>query len=263
MSTVLNTTLAIALFLACVVIHEWAHAYALRQLGGQIKAFGVGLPLAPRIKLKPTARRPYSISISPWLVGAYVQARDEDEERIKNLSYWDQAWFSGAGVVANLVIGALLTAVVLTVEGKPFLALYWVAGAVAVWLLRRAFTALVMPIIALGILALVAYITIKTTAQIVSDTGTPQMSGLLGVGELLTVSSPLDALKVATLMSLSLGLFNMLPLVPVDGGRIVGDLVRRWWGEKASTAYTAASVVLVLGLVVYVQILDVVILSNR
>lgn len=261
--TIASTTLAVVLFILCVIVHEAAHAYALHQVGFTIKAAGLGLPLWPRLKLKPTARRPYSISVSPWIIAAYVQARDEDEEKIKKLSYWDQAWFSGAGVVANLAVGGMLVGVVLAIQGHIVPAFGWAGMGLLVWWAGRFVTAVMVPVVALGVFGLIIYTTVTTTAQLVTGTGDPQMSGVLGIGKFLTVSTPLDALKVAALMSISLGLINMLPLRPFDGGRICGDLVRRWWGATAERVYTAVSVALALGFLLYIQMLDVAILTTR
>lgn len=261
--TILSTTIAFLLFVLVLALHEAAHAYALHGLGYRIKAAGLGLPIAPRLKFKPTARRPFSISISPWLVGAYVQVHNEDEEAVGRLRYWDQAWFSGAGVVANLSVGGILVALVLAIQGRFWMALAWAAVGVMIWLRGRLITALIVPIVALAVFVGSIYLVITTTASLVSGTGNPQMGGILGIGGFLVVDSPLDALKVAALLSISLGLANMLPLAPFDGGRICAELVRRWWGETAQRVYVASSLALGFGLILYMQVLDIAIMINR
>lgn len=262
-STIASTALAVTMFIACLVIHEAAHAYALRQLGFTIKEAGLGLPLWPRLKLEPTSRRSYSISVSPWIIAAYIQARDEDEDEIRKLSYWDRAWFSGAGVAANLAVGGVLIGLALAIQGQFVPAFGWTGMGLLIWWAGRVVTALAVPVVALGVAGLIAYITTTTTVRFVTGAGDPQMSGLLGIGKFLTVSTPLDALKVTALMSISLGLFNMLPLHPFDGGRICGDLVQRWWGVKAERVYMTVSLVLALGFMLYTQALDVAIMITR
>src|SRR5437667_292005 len=147
---VIWTAVAVAFFLAHLVLHEGAHALALREYGIPIREAGLGMPFPPRIVLKPTRRRPFALSLSPWIVGASV-----------------------------------------------------------------------VPVLSVAALGLVVY----SFAGPITEPG-----GIVGWGRLLAVSSPLDALMAGVVIALVLAVFNIIPVYPLDGGRIAGMLVSRWFG---------------------------------
>ncbi|MFZ2756053.1 MAG: site-2 protease family protein [Atopobiaceae bacterium] len=74
-------------------------------------------------------------------------------------------------------------------------------------------------------------------------------------------SGPADFSYLAALISLSLGLMNLLPIPPLDGGKIVIEVVqalmRRQLSMRAQAIVSYVGVALFLGLFVYVLRLDV------
>jgi membrane-associated protease RseP (regulator of RpoE activity) len=243
------TAATVVMYVALLAAHEMSHALALRQYGIPISEAGLGLPFAPRLLLKPTPRRPFALSISIWLFAAYVTPDEAHEKRLMALPYRDKAWFYGAGVVANAVIGTGLIATILAVQGSWLRALLWAAVTAALWIGRRWFVAYAVPILALPLMALFAW-------SLVASAGEP--AGFVGMATVLAVPSGLVAIKTVAVVSLALAMLNMLPFYPFDGGRICGEVVHRWGGERGKDVFEIAGISLVLGLFAYSMISDVV-----
>ncbi len=247
MTTVLWTTVAAVLFLASVVIHELGHVAAFRQHGIRVAEFGIGWGNRPRARV--TGRwLPFEVSISPWLVGAYVRIHPDDRDKSRQLPYRAQAWCSGAGVIANVLFGIALFTIVAALDGK-LVGLLLAAAGVVLWWIREWVTAYLMPLI--GVLLMVRIAWVFTHLQ-----SGPGSFGT--IGQILHVSSLHNALIGAALLSLILGLANTLPLPPLDGGRVGFDIVQRLWGLRAAEWYTVTGVLLVAGLVAYSMVADVV-----
>lgn len=238
--TAVYTVVAVSLLLIALGTHEAAHALALRRFGIPISEAGLGLPFAPRIVLPPTARRSFRLSLSIWLVGAYVTPHPDHEHRIRSLSYRDHAWYAGAGIVANIVMAGLLTFGEALWDGRFVTALASAAITASMWFGRRAFAAYVLPVLSLAVLVALIWSVVRTVGQ-------PQ--GVVGIARAVTVSSPRAAIEAGRTLALSLGLLNMVPIFPLDGGRIGALVVQRWIGTRADALFrrvgAAAAVVLV------------------
>lgn len=243
MNAIIWTSVAAIATLAVLATHEAGHALALRRYGVPIVEAGLGLPFGPRITLKPTRRRPFRLSISLLLVGAYVTPDSDHMERLEALPYTDQAWYAGAGIAVNAVTGAALFAILRAVEHQWIPAAIFGGIAAVIVAAPRVFCAYIVPALALPVTALLA----KTLT-----TSIGQPSGPVGVARLLHVSSPSNALWAAALVAVNLALFNIFPIYPLDGGRIASALVQRWAGRNASKVFQGGSALLMLGLLAYI-----------
>jgi regulator of sigma E protease len=67
-------------------------------------------------------------------------------------------------------------------------------------------------------------------------------------------------LQFAVLLNLNLAIFNLLPIAPLDGGKILCALLEKIHPRLARlhTGFAMAGLVLLLGLMVYTTVLDVV-----
>lgn len=235
---------AVALFAVALVAHEAGHGVVLHRYGIPISEAGLGLPLWPRIVLAPTRRRPFALSLSPWLLGAYVQPDPEHQNALEELSYRDTAWFAGVGVVINFVLGGALFTILALMQHN------WLAAGIAVTLsaalcvFRRQFTAYGIPLLALPVLAVTLYAIMVTVGQ-------PQ--GPVGMAETFShVSSARTALALAGTASCGLGLLNILPLYPMDGGRVARALLTRFAAPAAVVkGFEYIGVVMFLAIIVY------------
>lgn len=242
MTTVLCTTLAATLFIASLIAHEAAHALALRGFGIPIVQAGLGISLPPRLTFKATPRKPFKLVVSPWLLGAYVMPHPDYQEQIDGLRYRDAAWFAGAGIAANIVIGCGLFAALDLFEGRFVWAAGYGAAAVLTWVARRPLVAYVMPVLGVAVVGFVAYLLATTVGQ---------DQGPIGIAKVLVVSSPTMALVAAAAGSLALGTLNLLPLFPFDGGRLWDLILRQWAGPRVVNAFRGAGLVCALALTAY------------
>jgi Zn-dependent protease len=240
--TVLWTTMAVVLFLCTLIAHEAAHALALRKLGIPIVEVGVGLPIPPSFTFRPTWL-PFRVSLSPWLIGAYVMPDPKREADIEALPYRDQAWYCGAGVVANISLGAFLWATADVLSGHWRQAIVLITIGILAWVLRRSFCAYLIPLLSLAGLVFLGWVLLH------SSPSEPQ--GVVGIGRLLLSSSLQESLVTAGACSLAVGVLNIVPLFPLDGGRIVGALVGRWGSQRWLTGFQLTGTLTFLGLLIY------------
>lgn len=249
MSTVLWTTTAVLLLLINIALHEAGHALVLVKLGGRIREAGLGLPFPPRLVLPPRGRRQFRLSLSPWVIAAYVEPDPDSETMVQQLSYRDQAWFAGVGVIVNAVIATAVAALVFALQGR------WVAMSVtlaigaAIWVVRK-LICMAIPLLGVGAVVLVAL-------SVLHAARTEQASGPLGVASALTVGSASEMLTITFLLSASLAILNCLPLYPFDGGRVVDAALRIWAPPAAASWFRGVTLCAALVFLTYVVISDV------
>ena len=90
-------------------------------------------------------------------------------------------------------------------------------------------------------------------------------TGVVGVSvmaEQAAEAGPLSYAALIAMLSLSLGIVNLLPLPPLDGGKILLEVVERVIGRPLSRAFTlglsAVGAVLLFSLIGYIMYLDIV-----
>lgn len=251
MTIILWTTLVVVLLIASVVAHEAAHAVALRRLRIPIVEAGLGLPLPPRLVLRPSRWIPFQLSLSPWLVGAYVQPDPRREKDLNALPYRDQAWYAGAGVITNLVIAGVVLTVLLASEDRYLRAVLFGVGTVVVWFARRAITAYVLPVAGVAALVFLGWI-------LVTSVGEPQT--FIAGSDVLVASTWHTALIVTGALNLMLGVLNMIPIFPFDGGRIADAVFRALNWQRVAAGFRVVTGVLAAGLLVYAVVGDLILL---
>lgn len=248
--TIFSSVLAILGFIGVIAAHEIGHAVVLRKLGYPIKEIGLGLPFGPRIVLKPTPKREYALSLSPFLVMAYVRPEEEDHDKIESGPYKDYAWFSGVGIIVNVAIGAELLAIYRFIQGDHKKAAILLAVALITVIARKFIVRYVVPAIAVPIAVLIFWSISKSVIDWLNRVPS-QHSDKAFVVQFLIVDTPLKALAAVGAISLVLGIANALPMRPLDGGRICQAVVTHWLGLTAGKKYLAYSFAVGLGLEVF------------
>ena len=89
-----------------------------------------------------------------------------------------------------------------------------------------------------------------------------QLSGVVGIvaiGKTVVDSGLLSALRFAVLLDLNLAIFNLLPIAPLDGGKIVCAILEKIHPRLArlQTGFSVAGLGLLLLLMLYTTVLDV------
>lgn len=148
------------------------------------------------------------------------------------MTYRQAAWYTASGVLANIVLGLVLLAGWWLLRGALLPALITGAVAAGVWVFRYWVALALVPAAGLLVLA----------TEVLGMTAVPR-----GVpAQILLARSPSGALLTAAVASLSVALFCMLPVSPLDGHRMAAAVTRAWPGRggaiyaRAATWITAA-----------------------
>ena len=230
----------IILVIVSLVVHEAGHAIAMTRRDVEIQEVGIGIPIG---KLKLTLHPkllPYPVVIGLLPLGAYVRPSEAGNKQLKAMNYKDQAVCYSAGIIVNVVFGGLLLVVTLICmsfagEGHPIVIMATLGLAVIFTVFRR-FISLIMPIIGIASIILVAYLMVQS----LDNVGGPV--ALIGIIR-DSSTSWFDVLVMAGVISISIGQFNTLCLIPLDGGRVTQAFFESRGLQKASNIFQNVSFV--------------------
>ena len=219
-----------------ILVHEFGHFLAARRLGVPVQRFSIGF--GPVLWSKQSGAVTYCLSAVP--LGGYVMLGVDDEIEYLNLPLRKKIGVSLGGLLANLLLVLPLYALMNTLsEGLSVYGLLIAPFPQTAQALGQIFTAL---------------------GNLFQHGG--ELSGIVGIvssGSGYIAPDPLRAIGFTILISLNLAVFNLLPLPPLDGGKIILDLFHRLF-SGLSRVYIPAVLtgwLLILGLMVYVTVMDV------
>lgn len=230
----LTTILIIGLL---IFIHELGHLWAAQAVGIPVTRFSLGFgPVLWRWNWRGVE---YCLSAIP--LGGYVMPRCDDEAEFMAIPVGRRIVFWLGGPLANFVLAGLLVAVIN----------YTKTG----W---SAYELLVQPWVQV----------VKMTGNFLAALPAifmhpSQLSGIVGivaVGKTVVDNGLESALKFAVLLNLNLAIFNLLPISPLDGGKIFCALLEKINPKLArlQTGFAIAGLALLLLLMVYTTVIDVV-----
>jgi membrane-associated protease RseP (regulator of RpoE activity) len=249
--------LLVGIMTAAVVVHEFSHLVVARLLGIRATAFGVGF--GPIL----VSRQAFGMrwGIHAYFLGGFVSLAGEtvtpdgvpEAGSYAAAPAWRKIAVLVAGPLSNVATGFAILAVGLFA---------FVAGATPESALRGAGDIVVLAVTStFGAIA-----SIPTTVLSVDSS---QMSSLVG----LTAATSAELAKptygtgmfvslLAGLLSLSLGLFNLLPVAPLDGGGVVRAAARgilgARWSKTADRRFALAGIAAVFGLFAAVLAVDII-----
>jgi regulator of sigma E protease len=218
-----------------IAIHEYGHLLAAKLCGIPVERFSIGF--GPKLLEVRRGETSYWLSWIP--IGGYVLPAIEQDD-FRALPAYQRITFALGGPVAN-VIAALMGLFVLGLTAADLS----VFGAMS-YAVVQLWTGLQHQVAGIAGLA----------------TGAEQLSGIVGIvaiGGAQFTSSVASLLTFAVLMNLSLAVMNLLPLPPLDGGRILFCLLEKIYRPvaRAEAPLTIAGWAMVLGLMAYVTVQDV------
>jgi regulator of sigma E protease len=218
-----------------IAIHECGHLLAAKLCGIPVKRFSIGF--GPRLLEFTRAETSYWLSWIP--IGGYVLPSIEHDD-FRELALYKRITFALGGPLAN-VLAAFVALVLLGFARFNLPASEAIPFAVA-----QLGTGLQQQVSGLSTLL----------------SGIEQLSGIVGivaVGGAQFGSTFAGLLTFSVLINLSLAVMNMLPLPPLDGGRILFCVLEKIYRpvSRLEAPLTAAGWSLVLALMVYVTVLDI------
>jgi regulator of sigma E protease len=219
-----------------ILLHELGHFLAAKRLGIPIARFSVGL--GPKIwgfKMRETE---YWLSLFPC--GGYVMPAMKDEEAFDKIPLKNRILFSLAGPAAN-ILAAFLGLSLMNVVKLGF----------------SVHSIVYLPLEQLGRMAM----QIGTSVPLLFSQP-ENLSGIVGIvaaGGAHVGLSFIKLLQFSVLLNVNLAVLNMLPILPLDGGKILMGLLRKIYQplRKLEIPLTVGGWVLLAGLTLYTTALDV------
>ena len=209
-------------FTLVIGLHEFGHALAAYYCGVKIKRFSIGMGPGLLFKNVPIVNE---LVISPIVIGGYVEM---DEKTLEQKSFWQNFFVSVSGMLMNVFLGIVL----LVINGTGIIKAILFSFKVWLFGMPMFFTMLYQKAISFS----------------------ESVAGPIGIGKLLA-SDAYPYPFILALVSLSIAAMNLLPLPPLDGGRIFVSVVGKLIGEKAAkkvnVALTAIGVFLLLSLLFF------------
>ena len=218
-----------------ILLHELGHFLAAKRMGIPIARFSVGL--GPKVWGFKIGETEYWLSLIPC--GGYVMPALKDEEAFDKIPLQSRILFSLAGPAAN-ILGAFLCLALLnsaklgcSVNSLIFLPLG------QIWQMAMQ----------IG------------TALPLLFSQPEHLSGFVGIvaaGGAQVGLSLVKLLQFSVLLNVNLAVFNLLPVLPLDGGKIVMGLLRKIYQplRRLEVPLTVGGWVLLAGLMLYATALD-------
>ena len=229
--------LVVVLLGLLIFVHELGHFLAAKLRGLPVARFSLGF--GPVLWSRVVGSTRYCVSAIP--LGGYVLPAVADEAAYLALPLGQRLFFSLAGPLANIILAVGCYAALYAMADQP----HTVWGALTqplVW------TATTLAAIVGSLAALFRHV--------------DQLSSIVGIvaeGGRFMGDSLVRFFMLAAHVSLSLAVFNLLPLPPLDGGKMLFDVLHRLCG-RLSRLYLPAALcgwLLLLGLMLFATVQDV------
>ncbi len=231
----------ILLVLITVFLHEYGHLYAMHKYGIRVKKLTLGLDV-PYITLRfqhPKFCFGTPICLSPILIMGSVEM--EDPKSIGALSLARQLEIYGSGIVMNLVASSFL--IMLAQKDVLHIVRFCLFGFL-ILVFRKGICWFLLPAFSLAAFYYVPALLVNTFAAI-PDAGQATSTTMMN----LEVSSLSQALMGAGVVSIVLALLNLIPMQPLDGGKLISACGNKLLPSKIMKVYDLLTVIIMLGVI--------------
>jgi len=185
-----------------ILVHEFGHFCAAKRSGMPVEIFSIGY--GPKLWGFTYNGTEYRISYFP--VGGYVMLRLEDIDGYFDFSLKGRLLFACGGPAANVIFAWLGLVLICIIERGISLHSILILPAVSLWEMTGQFLA--------------------SLPMVFSNP--KQLSGIVGVvalGGKQIGTDLMQLLLVSVILNINLAFLNLLPLLPLDGGKIVLDVL--------------------------------------
>ena len=223
-----------------VLIHEGGHFLVAKLFKIKVNEFAIGF--GPTIFTKEKGETKYALRLIP--LGGFVSMEGEEERSEKEGSFSmasipKRIAIVAAGGLVNIIFGVLL---------------YYIISSIA-------FNSMYLGLIDTKdfIFSIFDSIRLLFTGNITMD----QMTGIVGISDIVVnTNGIMNYLYIMALISASLGITNLLPLPPLDGGKIVIYLIeairRKPMKEETELRIQSLGFSLLILLAIYVTYNDII-----
>jgi len=232
----MNYLIVFVLINFLILIHELGHFIAAKLSNIPIECFSIGF--GPKLWSFQKGQTEYRLSALP--IAGYVLPKIQNEDDFFQIAPSRRIVFALGGPLANVILSIICLGFlnVLT-TGFSFYAI------------------LLYPFVQI----------IKITSQLLYAlpglfSNPDQLAGVIGIvaiGGQFVAGDFLRILNLAVMLNINLAILNLLPILPLDGGKIVFCLLERIHRSllKLRLPLTVTGWVLLLGLISYVTVIDV------
>jgi regulator of sigma E protease len=228
--TVFNIIIAILIFLLLIFVHETGHMVVAKLLGVQVNEFALGM--GPKLFGFRRGETEYVFRALPIGGACVMEGEDEDSENPRaftNKPARVKALVLAAGSLMNIALAFVVLAMIIFCvnmaregwpmpQGIPFFFRSFGYGAQYAAELMR------MMVDVLGQL-------------VTGRTGMDNLTGPVGIVSAVSETAKLGAVYVwqlVALISLNLGIVNLIPFPALDGGRLVFLVIRKITGKRVT-----------------------------
>jgi regulator of sigma E protease len=219
-----------------ITLHELGHLLAAKRLGIPIARFSIGF--GPKLWGFRMGETEYWLSM--FLCGGYVMPALENEEAFEKIPLKSRIIFSLGGPVAN-VLGAFLCLSLMNIVKLGF----------------SVNSVIYLPLEQIGNVMMQI-----CTAIPLLFSQPEHLSGIVGIVAAGGAHGGLNFVKLlqfSILLNMNLAIFNLIPILPLDGGKIVMGVLRKIYQplRRLEMPLTVGGWVLLLGLTLYATALDI------
>jgi regulator of sigma E protease len=235
-----------------VIVHEFGHFLAARRAGVPVYEFSIGFPFSPRIAtLYRHKETEFTLRLLP--LGGFVSFSaigDEDARHLFDSSPLSRASIMAGGPLFNVIFAFLMFIPAFIGRDGGSMIQAMQSSAHTVW------------IVVAGTFSMFGHFLAGQSgmASISGPVGIAVMAGQAASGGLV------DLLFFTGVLSLSLGIMNLMPLPGLDGGQLMMLLIEtvldRPLAARAYQVINVAGIMLVIGLSIVVTWHDIVRLAG-
>ena len=231
----MNYLMVFMLISFLILIHELGHLIADKLSNIPIELFSVGF--GPKLWSFWKGQTEYRLSALP--IAGYVLSKMEDPDDFFQFSSSRRIAFALGGPLANIILAVICLGFLNAITmGFSFYSV-WVFPFVQLTKITSQF--------------------LYALPSLFSNPG--KLSGIIGIvamGGQMVAGDFLNILNLAVMLNINLAVLNLLPILPLDGGKIVFCLFEKIHRSllKLRMPLTVTGWVLLLGLMSYVTVLD-------
>ncbi len=188
-----------------IFVHEFGHFCAAKRFGIPVKQFSIGF--GPKLWGFTYNGTEYRISVFP--IGGYVMLEVEEIDGYFDLSLKGRLLFALAGPLTNMIFAWLGLLLICVIESGISLRSFFVLPTVDLWNMTSLF--------------------LHALPMVFSDP--KQLSGIVGLvafGGKHIGTDFMQLLLLSVLLNINLAFLNLLPILPLDGGKIVLDILHKF-----------------------------------
>lgn len=225
----LRYIIAVLLLGLGIAVHEFGHAIAMHKANVKIEEIGFGIGPTLYSTSAIFDGDSITVTISPIPFGAFVKMEQKRQELYKAVSTFDAFVINGIGIWLNAVFGLLL---LLAAQTRDSVFRF----------LKNKYTIIIMAVIALGSLDLLTRIGFFWGFIMLGASGLAfflfardiikgkkEFSGPIAIFKLLKeVKTIRSTVVFAGALSIGVGMVNLLPFMPFDGGQNVVLLLKNF-----------------------------------